>query len=371
MSSRVEQGMEHQSPRSDRRTSNVFLFVLLSTVLLLTAGCVISPRRIIGGGAPDGGPTPTGSPSPTPSGAPGKLYVTNINNNSITRFDNASTADGNLAPAAVISGAATQIIAPRHIFVDGAADRLFVANQGDVLVFDSVSTKSGNAAPSRSISGAATGIASPADVAVDDTKDLLYVADTRDVLVFTSASTVNGNAAFGHDIQAGFIIAAMYLDSANDRLFLADSAANSINIYDGASGLNGRVAPSRSINGASTQLNQPSGIAVDAINKLIVSNAGSNTITVYINAGASTGNVSPAFVITGASTTLNGPSQIAVNRSTTPVELFVANSSGANVPVFSDLGSKSGNVNPSRNVAGSSTTFTTGGVHGITLDTTR
>src|SRR6185312_8536866 len=278
MFSRGQAAMNYRSARNDRRAPRVFLFFLLSSVLLLSAGCVISPRRIIGGGGSDAGPTPTGSPSPTPSGAPGKLYVTNINNNSIMRFDNASTADGNLAPAAVISGAATQIIAPRHIFVDGAADRLFIANQGDVLVFDSASTKTGNAPPSRSISGAATGIASPIDVAVDDTKDLLYVADTRDVLVFTSASTVNGNAPFGHDIQAGFIISAMYLDSANDRLFLADSAANSINVYDGASGLNGRVAPSRSINGASTQLNQPSGLAVDVVNKLIVSNAGSNTI---------------------------------------------------------------------------------------------
>jgi len=154
-------------------------------------------------------------------------------------------------------------------------------------------------------------------------------------------------------------------------LFLADSGANAINVYDGASGLNGKVAPSLSIFGASTQLNQPSGIAVDAVNKLIVSNAGSNTITVYINAGASTGNASPAFVITGASTTLNGPAQIAVNRSSTPVELFVANANGANVPIYSDLGSKSGNVSPSRNITGSSTTFTTGGVHGIALDTTR
>jgi SMP-30/Gluconolactonase/LRE-like region len=370
MFGRVEARREHQSPHNDRRAPNVFIFILLSTVLMISAGCVISPRRIVGGGGAT--PTPTGSPTPTPpAGAAGKLYVTNINNNSILRFDNASSANGNLGPAAIISGASTQIISPQHIFVDGAADRLFVANQGNVLIFDSASTRNGNVAPSRSISGAATGIASPVDVAVDDVRDLLYVADTRDVFVYTSPSTVNGNAPFGHDIQAGFIISAMYLDSGNDRLYLADSAANAINVYDGASGLNGRVAPSRSITGASTQLNQPSGLAVDAVNKLIVANAGSNTITVYINAAAANANASPAFVITGASTTLNGPSQIAVNRSSTLVELFVANTSGANVPVFSDLGSRSGNINPSRNIAGSSTTFSAGGVRGITLDSTR
>jgi len=347
------------------RLVNLLVFAAVLCTVTFSTGCVISPRRTLGGGT-------GGTPTPTPVGGnPGKLYV--ANGNSILRFDDASTASGNLAPAATISGASTQLSSPQHIFVDGAADRLFVANQGgaSVLVFDGISTKSGNVAPARTLSGAATGLQSPVDVALDATKDLLYVADGRDVLVFGSGSTATGNILFQHDIQAGFIISAMFLDSANNRLFLADSGANAINIYDGASNLNLKVAPTRAIIGTATQLNQPSGVAVDAVNKLIVGNAGGNSITIYINAGAASGNVAPSVVIAGANTTLNVPAQIAVNKSNTLVEAFVANSGGANVPAFSDLGSKSGNVAPSRDIAGSSTTLTVAGVKGITLDTTR
>src|SRR5215471_14480733 len=75
------------------------LTIVVSAVLLLClAGCVISPRRdvVVSGGG--GGATPTG-----------KLYVTNDANNSIIRFDNAFTANGNVAPAATIAGTITQI----------------------------------------------------------------------------------------------------------------------------------------------------------------------------------------------------------------------------------------------------------------------
>lgn len=351
----------------ERQPANAFMFAVLLCVAALAAGCVISPRRIVGGGGtPTPTPTPSGSPTPTPNpGAPGKLYVANPNNSSILRFDNADTADGSIAPAATIIGTATLLNAPQHIFVDSASDTLYVANQGSVLAFAGVSTKTGNIAP-REISGAATGLSTPVDVGVDSTKDILYVADSRDVFVFDGASTATGNAPFTHDIHAGFLISALFIDGASDRLYLADSATNTIDVYDGASGLNGTVAATRTISGTSTQLNQPSGIAIDALGKLIVSNKGSNSITVYVNAAGSQGNVPPQVDIKGSSTTLNAPGQIAVNNSNTLVELFVCNSGGGNVPIFSDLGAKSGNITPNRNVQLSAT-----GISGITLDSTR
>ncbi|MGZ4898480.1 MAG: hypothetical protein ACXV8X_02385, partial [Candidatus Angelobacter sp.] len=73
--------------------------------LLLVVGCVISPRRIVGGG---GGGTPTPTPTPTPNPvATGKLYVSNGTTNTILRFDNALTTSGNVTPAAQIVGAST------------------------------------------------------------------------------------------------------------------------------------------------------------------------------------------------------------------------------------------------------------------------
>jgi 6-phosphogluconolactonase (cycloisomerase 2 family) len=342
---------------AQRQPANAFLFVVLLCVAALAAGCVISPRRTIGGG-PTPTPTPTGSPSPTPvPGAPGKLYVANPNNNSILRFDNANTADANLAPAATIVGTNTTLTSPQHIFIDAGSDTLYVANQGSVLAFQNVSTHSGtvNIAPDRTITGPATGLVAASDVAFDDSKNLLYVANNRDVLVFANASTATANAPFGHDISVGFVISALFLDSANDRLYLADSGANAIHVFDNASQLNGSVPATRTISGTATQLNQPSGIAIDAVGKLIVSNKGNSSITVYVNAAAANNNQSPVVTILGASTTLNGPGQIAVNNSTSLVELFVANPGGGNVPIYSDLGSHSGDVPPSRNINGPST----------------
>lgn len=350
----------------ERQPANTFMFAVLLCVAALAAGCVISPRRIVGGGTPTPTPNPSGSPTPTPAPrAPGKLYVANPNNNSILRFDNANTADGSIGPAATITGTATLLNAPKHIFVDAASDTLYVANQGNVLAFAGVSTKTGDIPP-REISGAATGLSTPVDVGVDSIKDLLYVADGREVFVFANASTATGNAPFTHDIHAGFLISALFIDGANDRLYLADPATNTIDVYDGASGLNLTVPATRTISGTSTQLNQPSGIAIDALGKLIVSNKGSSSITVYVNAAGSQGNVPPQANIFGSSTTLNAPEQIAVNNSNTLVELFVCNSGGGNVPIFSDLGSKSGNITPNRNIQLSAT-----GISGITLDSTR
>src|SRR5690348_13751538 len=213
----------------EQQPANAFLFAVLLCVLALAAGCVISPRRTIGGGTPTPTPGPSGSPTPTPvPGAPGKLYVADSNHNSILRFDNANTANSNQAPAATIVGTSTTITSPQHIFVDAANDTLYVANQGSVLAFQNVSTRSGtvNIAPDRTISGPATGLNAPVDVGFDDSKNLLYVADTRDVLVFASGTSASSNVPFEHDIKVGFVITAMFLDSANDRLYLADSAAN-------------------------------------------------------------------------------------------------------------------------------------------------
>lgn len=353
---------------------NAFAFTVLLSVLMLMAGCQISPRRFCNGCPnPTSTPTPTpsGSPTPTPvPGAPGKLYVSDPNNNSILRFDGANTADGNLAPSATIQGTSTLINSPQHIFVDGASDTLYVANNGNVLAFANASTKTGDVAPDRNINGIATGLQAPVDVSFDDSKNLLYVADNRDVLVFNNGSTATGNVAFQHDIKVGFVISALFLDSTNDRLYLTDPAANAIHVFDSASTLNNTVAPTRSINGASTQLNQPAGVVVDPVGKLVVDNA-NGSILIFVNAAAVTGNATPQVIISGANTTLNNPAQIAVNDSSSLVELFVANFGGGNVPIFSDLGSKPGNIAPSRNINGASTGLSASGVRGIALDTTR
>ena len=104
-----------------------------------------------------------------PLSATGKLYVSNGGASSILRFDAALTASGNIIPSATISGANTTLNAPAFITLDVAADRLYVANTGDlsIVIFDSISTKTGNVAPERTIAGSLTTLIEPHDVSLD------------------------------------------------------------------------------------------------------------------------------------------------------------------------------------------------------------
>jgi 6-phosphogluconolactonase (cycloisomerase 2 family) len=298
------------------------------------------------------------------------------------RFDNAFTANADAAPAATISGANTTLNAPSFMTLDAAADRLYVANRGDlsVVIFDGVSTKTGtvNIAPTRTIAGAATGLLQPTDVALDKGRDMLYVADDVDIFVFNSASasSTNGNVAFARDISPGFAVSAIFIDATNNRLFVADQAADAIAIFDNASTLNGTVTASRVVQGTATHLAVPSGVAVDGAGRLIVSNVGngttiSPTITIYANAATVDANAAPVAEITGSNTGMVTPDQIVVDK-TGNGSLYNADPGAARIAIFGGLNTANGNISPTRSINGPSTGLTVAGQPvGVALDTTR
>jgi len=350
-------------------------------VLFLMVGCVISPRRTLGGGG--GTPTPTPSPTATPTPNPaatGKLYVSNSGGGSILRFDNAFTANGDASPAATITGANTTLNSPSFMTLDAAADRLYVANTGDlsVVIFDGVSTKTGNIAPTRTIAGVQTGLLQPTDVALDKGRDMLYVADDIDIFVFNSASAAatNGNVPFARDISPGFAVSAIFLDATNNRLFVADQAGDAVAIFDNASTLNGNVTPTRVVQGAATHLAVPSGVAVDGVGRLVVTNVGNGTtippsITIYANAAIADGNIPPVAEITGSNTGMSTPDQIAVDRTGTGT-LYNADPGAARIAAFGSLSTANGNISATRSINGPSTGMTVGSQPvGVALDSTR
>jgi hypothetical protein len=364
-------------------------WLLILVVTFLLAGCVISPRRP----DPNAGTSTTTTPpattpppvtTPPPPAAPvGKLYVSNTVTPSIVRFDNAlaGTTSGNIAPSATISGAATLLDTPLYILVDSANDRLYVADPGNpltgnpsILIWDNASAKTGNVAPTRNITGLATNLLQPADMALDGTRNLLYVIDGQDVLVFSSASSSSGNVAPDRTLNTGFNVGAILLDAANDRLFLANPGANSIEIYDGASALaSGAVTSTRSLAGAATGLSSPAGLRIDSNGRLVVSNASSPDITIYTGAATVNGNVAPVATISGGSTGFTQTSQITVRPvGSTSDELYVADTAGK-VLIFANLSAATGNIAPTRNISGASTglgngTSATAVVRGVAID---
>lgn len=346
--------------------------------LLLTVGCVISPRRTLGGGG--GTPTPTPSPSPTGSPTPtpvptGKLYVMDTNAFAIFRFDNAFTASGNVQPAATIQGAATTIHGAGFMTLDTAHDSLYIANTQDlsIIIYDGVSTKNGNVAPSRIIAGAATGLTFPSDVSLDKVRNLLYVADTFDVFVYASASTVNGNQAPVRDLTVPFAVSGVFIDGANDRLYLADQGGNAIAVYDHASTLatGPPITANRAVQGpTNTHLSNPGGVQVDGAGRLVVSNASPASITIYANAATADGDISPVAEIAGANTGLSTPDQIFVDTTGTGT-LYNADPGAARVAVWGNLNTANGNIAPTRTISGAATGITSGGPVGLAFDNTR
>lgn len=338
-------------------------------LLATLTGCVISPRRTLGGGGSGSG----GGGGGTAAG--GKLYVTT--GNSILRFDNALNATGDVAPGGTILGAATGLSNPHSLQIDSGTDRLYVANQGagSVLIFSGASALTGNVAPTATLAGVNTGLSAPIGVALDTSKNLLYVADGITIFVYANVSTLSGtiNSAPAQSFLTGFTISGIFLDVTNNTLYVADSADNTVAIYQSANAQTGVGFANGTIVGNDTTLSQPTGVVVDPAGRLIVSSPGpaGPNLTAFANPLIANGDVLPATIIKGSSTTLQAPAQMAVTNAITNGALYVADSTASSVIIYSPISTVTGNVNlsPSRTITGTSTTLSS--PSGIALDSTR
>jgi DNA-binding beta-propeller fold protein YncE len=336
-------------------------FYAILALAIFMAGCVISPRRTVGGTPGGGGGTP---------GSGGQLYVTTAN--SILRFSNAETATGNVAPTATITSAAFSSL--QRLIVDTANDRLYVVSQGtkSILIFDNASTLSGNVTPTRAISGNQTQLSSPLDIALDPNNNILYVADGFTIFIYGSASTVNGNVVPASAILIGTTIGGLALDATNDQLYFSDSPDNVIDRLDNANLQTGTGIVGGQIAGPDTKLSQPRGLVLDSSGRLLVSNTVAPiSITTYANASAAAGNIAPFGNITGSSTLLQSPQQMAINNSVSNGELYVADPTAGSILIFTNVSTTQGNLAPTRNITGSSTGLAVNAINGLALDTTR
>ncbi len=356
----TKQCHKFRSLKGQKEIMGKFGVVLLSLSIGLCAGC--------------GGSRGVGVSGAGGSGT-GKLYVSNTVANAILHFNSALTATGNVSPGATIKGAATTLSLPQAVLVIPAVDRLFVANQGNasILIFDNASTQSGNVAPTHTISGSVTNLTTPFDLSFDNSRNLLYVANGGSILVFGNASTISGSTPPLHTMTPGFTIGAIFVDGANDRLYVADSG-NAIDIFDGASNLDGTVVANRIISGANTALSNPAGLQLDSSGRLLVSNLGTPAVTIFANAATASGNIAPVATVAGSNTGLKNPLRMTLNPATN--DLYLADGGVGGVDIFANIVAAKGSVNsaPGRSIAGASTGLASTGAitaTGIALDPTR
>jgi sugar lactone lactonase YvrE len=146
----------------------------------------------------------------------------------------------------------------------------------------------GNTGPLTDLNGYATGLGTPAGVAIASSGDF-YVTNAGATSYYTSVTEYSANS-------------------------------------------NGNVFPIAKISGAATTLNLPAGIALDASSYIYVSNgiAASSSGWIAVFSPNSTGNIAPARVMQGGSTGLNGPAGIALDAAG---NLYVCNHLGNSVTI--------------------------------------
>ncbi len=318
----------------------------------------------------------------------GNIYVTNdgalsSNPDNITVY--ASGSNGDAIPTNTLYPLG--LAYPLGIVVDSSGN-LYVANSGDNEGrADTITVYSANnPVPSETI-GVDTGLEVPAGITLDSSGNI-YVTNqgtlfgqSDSVNIYPQGSYANAPASTAIVGSNTGLIQPIGITSSNGNLFVANSAGGpdtlgSVTVYPTSS--SGNVTPSATISGSSTldstQLNFPTGVALDPIGNIYVANTfggpdGAGSLTVY--PPGSNGNVTPLATISDNpscapcdNTNLNSPYGVALDSAG---KIYVANSAGGadglgSVTIYPPLASGTGLLNepPSATIAGTSTSDITG-----------
>jgi serine/threonine protein kinase, bacterial len=305
--------------------------VLTATLGTLIAAAGLTACQPTGTGAAPG--TNPGPPPPPPSGftpPAHEVLVASQGGNIIT--GHALDANGMVtaAPARVIGGSVLQNnTGLRGTFglALGKADVIFAANHGDAGTAPSITVyapdANGNVTPSTVITGPASGLSKPQGLVIRRNTDSILVANWVDppaaghdsaIIEFPveSADSVPtggiGGSSTGIAAPGGVAL------DASSHVYVSESAANRILVFEPRPGTQHNQAPIRNIAGSNTLLNRPTGMAFDAQGNLYVVNLGNDSITVY--APTASGNAAPLRRLGGpgaANTRLQQPYGIALD----------------------------------------------------------
>ncbi|HEY8297090.1 MAG TPA: NHL repeat-containing protein [Candidatus Baltobacteraceae bacterium] len=211
-----------------RRLTLIFLSLVCTVAV---AACSSSDTKSLSSG---------GIPGIGPNFASNSIYAASSSNNAVYIY--APNPQPSATPVNLIGGANTGLSGPQYVAFD-AAKHLFVTNYNpapqpgtngaSIQIYQTYAM--GDVIPFGTVSGAGTSLTQPRGIAVDQKTGTFYVAN------------VDPSAA-----------------SPNELLVFAS----------------GGFAPTV-ISGNLTQLNSPTGVALDASNNLYVANRGGGSVTVY------------------------------------------------------------------------------------------
>lgn len=251
------------------------------------------------------------------SGAASKLFVGDSANGAIGSSANSNPSPGRLVLERALRGPSTLLDANLFDFVlDAASDRLYVTDLRSILVFNNASTATGNLAPARTLSSLPGPFGSfNGGVYLDTLRNVLYagtnfIGTTQTIQVFANASTATSAAPSRTITFTTNSIADIVVDTSRDILYAFNvdaSGAYRISSFDNASTLNstasGLIAPNRTIVLATTVINGPVGMFIDAANDRLYAPV-PGAVLVFDTASLAQGNLGTTIA---ASRTINLP----------------------------------------------------------------
>ena len=231
--------------------------------------------------------------------------------------------------------------------------QLYVASNSSILHFSNALAATGNVTPVATISGAATTLSSPQHLLVDPTANRLFIANSgaSSVLVYENVAAVTGNTPPTRTISGSatqlVVPHDLALDTVNNAIFVADGTQ--ILVFQSASTANGNVPPIHNIS---------MGFAVGAIaldvtnNRLYVADTSGNAIDRLEGANLQDGTPVIAATISGAATGLARPQGLALDSTD---RLLVSNAAAKSITIYSGASTANGNVTPVATISGPAT----------------
>jgi hypothetical protein len=180
---------------------------------------------------------------------------------------------------------------------------LFVANASDdnVLGYRNPGSVDGDVPPDANLVGAKTQIAAPQDVAVNSAGQLLVCnSGSSAITVYADAANVTGNQPPIRDVSGPQTMinapVSIALDPSRDLVYVLSSISSTILVFAGTStsAFSGNVAPVHLI--TSTSLNTAQNIRLDGADNLYVANTGGNNVLVFSGASSLNGPATPRIL---------------------------------------------------------------------------